>query len=204
MRLQGRPRTVAASFKQPRRAEFILGSSEGMGNRTSRQWTPRRGRIPESLLNLARLHSTYFEQFGLALGWRRQASLAQYAPAPAWLESDGSVHVAQPTSLSPSTRPHPGLTSWRDPGGSGVVQVVPTREAAMDPHAIRVPIRAKLGDGRLPRDSAPKGAWTSRQRGEVRRLRRDPQDHRTHAGSLSADEGHEDRSFPWRLLRNLE
>jgi hypothetical protein len=26
----------------------------------------------------------------------------------------------------------------------------------MDPHAIRLLIRAKLGDGRLPRDSAPK------------------------------------------------
>lgn len=29
-------------------------------------------------------------------------------------------------------------------------------EAVMDPHAIRLLIRAKLGDGRLPRDSAPK------------------------------------------------
>jgi hypothetical protein len=26
----------------------------------------------------------------------------------------------------------------------------------MDPHAIRLLVRAKLGDGRLPRDSAPK------------------------------------------------
>jgi hypothetical protein len=40
--------------------------------------------------------------------------------------------------------------------GVALFQVVATREAAMDPHAIRLLIRAKLGDGRLPRDSAPK------------------------------------------------
>ena len=39
---------------------------------------------------------------------------------------------------------------------------------------------------------------------QERRLRRDPQDRHTHAGSLSPDEGHEDRSLPRRLLRNLE
>lgn len=42
----------------------------------------------------------------------------------------------------------------RDLGGSGVVQLVLTREAVMDPEAIRVLIRAKLQDGRLPRRSA--------------------------------------------------